>query len=199
MSIWQIILTGLGGSAILAWLVKKIITHFLDKDVQAYKIRLQAISDQKLESFKTELRLIEYRSTKLHEKRAGVIENIYQKLIKTDKLADKFISSAGRVSKAELQILACEATSCRDDFHEYFKNNQIYFDEQLCKKISDFDDSLVALMIRVEAPNAFTDATSLEMLKAKDESLQKLMTQAHPIRDELAKQFRLILGVIEKP
>ncbi|MGD0059201.1 MAG: hypothetical protein ABSD58_07260 [Verrucomicrobiia bacterium] len=61
MNVWQTIITALGGTALLlgavAWLVKKIVVHFLDKDVEAYKVKMLADAGRQLEAFKAELRL----------------------------------------------------------------------------------------------------------------------------------------------
>ena len=54
---WQEIIKSLGGLAILAgmlgWLIKSIITHFLSKDVEAYKTKL----GEEVEQFKAQINL----------------------------------------------------------------------------------------------------------------------------------------------
>jgi len=103
------------------------------------------------------------------------------------------------VSQDELRKLASEAKSAVDDFYNYFDPNRIYLDEKLCKEIDDYHSHVLFPIAHVEATALLTDATAVEMSKAKENSLRDLMTKAHPIRDQLAKEFRLILGVIEKP
>jgi hypothetical protein len=67
---WTALLTNLGISGIflsaLAWLLKIIITHQLAKDV---------------EIFKRELQFQQIRFSRLHERRAEVIHELYKKII----------------------------------------------------------------------------------------------------------------------
>lgn len=45
-------------SAILAWLIRSLVTHFLSKDVESYKLQLQSEAATELEKLKHQLRLV---------------------------------------------------------------------------------------------------------------------------------------------
>ena len=86
----------LGGTAIaiaaIGWLVRSLIGHFLSKDVESFKQRLQSESTVELERLRHSLRLIASEREKqvhlLHERRAEVIAELYARL-------KEFVGAAG--------------------------------------------------------------------------------------------------------
>lgn len=58
---WSEFIVGVGGSALLlaaaGWLTKSIISHFLSKDVENYKLALKATTDLRIEEFRSSLRM----------------------------------------------------------------------------------------------------------------------------------------------
>jgi len=89
----------IGGSTVLigavAWLTRSIIVHFLSKDIENYKMRLKAETDQKLEELRNSFRMRafehETRFLRLHEKRAEILAELYKKLVEAASAARVFV------------------------------------------------------------------------------------------------------------
>lgn len=124
------IINFLGGSAILisaiAWLVRSLVVHHLNKDVDIFKNNLQHTS--KVEAHKLSL---------LHEKRAEVVAELYQLLIEFVSAAHSFASPieyAGEASKDEKGILYQQHAA---KFRNYYIKNKIYFSRSICNAVDD--------------------------------------------------------------
>ena len=89
---WQEVLTNVfatvgGGGVVLGaagWLTKKLIDSQLARETEAFKIRLQGDANVEVERLKSSLQMTtlehQVRFSKLHEKRAEVIAEVYAKL-----------------------------------------------------------------------------------------------------------------------
>ena len=83
---WINLLNNIGifavSSGFFIWLVKKIFEVFIDKDIEKYKDKL----NQELQKFKNELKIVEIEKqvayTRLHNDRAELIKQLYQKVVK---------------------------------------------------------------------------------------------------------------------
>ena len=134
----------IGGTAvaigIVGWLVRSLIKHFLDKDVELFRQSLQSQAAVELEKLKHELRLAavsyEKQVTLLQEKRASVIAELYSKLIDFLDAAESFVSLVGfsgeRSKTDKAKVLAEKAA----EFMGYFARNRIYFNEELCEMVT---------------------------------------------------------------
>ena len=204
MSIWGTILTALGGAAMVlgavAWLVREIIVRILDKDVESYKTKLQGESDKKLEELKSELRMVEFRSSKLHEKRAEVVAELYGRLVRAIDMAYDFVFSGISAEPPGVKERAKKAEEAIKDLIAYYGAHRIYFDSQICEQL----DALILALSHatmgfdtmVVVSNQLPDKADL--FQIRKESLQQIKREAAPIRLALEREFRQILGVIEK-
>ena len=193
MGVWETIVTALGGAAILvgaaAWLAKKVIVHFLDKDIEAYKVKLQADTERELEAFKTELRLTEFRSTRLHEERARIIAELYSRLVKLANIADRFLADMKLGLKPE--ATAEKAYPIEREFHQYFQLHRIYFSEELSQRVTDYHAYVQSGLMSIDMPQ-MDDSKSGQLRDAYSNIVEK----AEPIRRQLEGEFREILGVV---
>src|SRR5690606_27647479 len=102
MAAWQTIVLALGGNlalvAVLGWLSKSLISQLLAKDIESFKIALKSESESASEKLRHELEkaMIEHqvRFSKLHEKRAEVIAELYSLLVQAYWDLQSFVSPA---------------------------------------------------------------------------------------------------------
>ena len=70
--------------AAIAWLLKSALAAWIAKDAEKFKATLKADADREIESLKHSLQMIatehQVRFSKMHERRAEVIEDLYKKL-----------------------------------------------------------------------------------------------------------------------
>jgi len=189
-------------SAILAWLIRSLVTHLLSKDVESYKHTLQSEAATELERLKHQLRLAaaehEKQTSLLHEKRASVIAELYSKMIDFLGAAESFVSrwefEGGPLKPEKAKILGQKA----HEFRRYFIHHRIYFTEDLCSKVEALVEAVnsPALKYRVWL-RAVEDGenTSGEYHKAWNEAWEAMKDKVPPLEVAVRREFRTLLGV----
>lgn len=146
MEVWQTVILALGGNvallAVLGWLSKSLVSQLLAKDIEGYKASLKSESDAALQQLRHNLEksTIEHqvRFSKLHEKRAEVIAELYGLLVQAYWDISSFASPmewAGEPDKKEKYVTAMNASA---DFYRFFEKHKIYLPEVLCLQIDEF-------------------------------------------------------------
>ncbi len=180
-----------GGSAVLlaavGWLIRSIILHSLNKDIEIHK-----------ETIRAEIA----RSSRLHEERAIVIRDIYAYLVDLIEKTHSFVHPAemiGEPSKEEKQELVLKALL---KFKDHFEKNKIYLSPDLCKRIQEFADSFVnpAAKFATFKRMSKTDATGQIAKEFHDswfEAFDKMEKDVPQARAALEDEFREIMGIHE--
>jgi hypothetical protein len=96
---WQEIFTTVGSTAVTVaaatFLTKSVINHLFTRDVEKFKAGLKADADIEIEKLKHSLEKIavehQVRFSKLHEKRAEVIADLYARLVDAERTGDHFV------------------------------------------------------------------------------------------------------------
>ena len=135
MELWQALLVALGGNAalllVLGYVGRSIFNHALNKALEKFKGQLQLAAKEH-----------EIRFSKLHEKRAEVIAELYKLLTKAAWEAESFTSRmdwVGKPGKKEKYILAAKAI---DDYFLFFDQHRIYLSSGLRGQLEEFADKL---------------------------------------------------------
>lgn len=208
MSTLEIILTSIGGSAILfaivGWLVKSIISQLLEKDFEHFKLNLQANAQMELEKFKAELKRSSYEHQitfgKLHEKRAEIIADLYAKIIdlqdSVEVYARNLLGVTSEKNKENLKVIWMAA----DSFKECYNKNKIFLSEGMCELIEDLNNNLsstvseLSMHLEMEEMTAETDP----LYRAWEKAEQEIADKVSIIRRDIENDFRKLLGVIQK-
>jgi len=132
------------------------------------------------------------RFSKLHEKRAEVIAELYSRLYDYYWAVCAFLKDHQTTSPDEKEIKKIDDKSYI--FSDYFYKHQIYFDEDLGSKIEKIIPTLYSAYVPLERGDN-NDASSKENWKKCAEIVDK---QFPKIKDSLERDFRKILGVAEK-
>lgn len=146
MELWQALLLGFGGNAVLlvvlGWLARSLGSQILAKDLEKFKHSLSAASAEASERLKHELQLVAHehqvRFSKLHERRAEVIESLYALLVEAQWAGQSFASAAefaGEPSKPEKYTKAMNALA---EFFRAFDKTRIFLPEHVCQQLDDF-------------------------------------------------------------
>ena len=123
---WTEVLKFVGGIAVLlavvAWLIRSLIRHLLSKDIERYKFDLKREADKELALIKAALNIealtYQIRFSKLHDRRADIIERLYKKIVA--------LETAAACLKAEFHM----------DEDEELKQKYITNQNLIIKKIS---------------------------------------------------------------
>lgn len=198
------ILTSTGMSAFVVWLAKSWISerlknsikHEYDEKLETHKIELRSQSDIEIEKLKSQLgvtaREHEIRFILLHEKRAEVLAETYALLRALDKGLRDYVSmfeSTAGPSREERRDVAADAHAA---FQLYYVSKLIFFPEETANRLETIDQQLVTsfniFAIQVDTSNG-PDKTKTWM-----EVNNKIESEIKPALDELANEFRKLLG-----
>ena len=196
----------LGGAVIVVaavgWLVRSLIAHFLSKDIELFKQRIQSESTVELERVKHELRLLasehEKRVHLLQERRAETIAELYSKLIDFLGAAESFASPAewsGEPSKEEKAKKLGEQAAA---FRGYFLRNRIYFTKDICQKFEDLFQEVhgSALRFRMWLTHAEDrDQSAAQLHEAWFAAWDVMKDKVPPLVAAIEGEFRTLLGV----
>jgi hypothetical protein len=203
---WQQVLTTIGSTSVIvsvfAFLTKSVINHWLTRDAEKFKARLKADADMEIEKLKNSLQMVavehQVRFSKLHEKRAEIIADLYGRLVDAERIGDHFVKVAawddekGRESYEETNRNLL-------DLYYFVEKNGIYLPESVCELLTNFVLAIRSSAIgmhfyaRVESttPNQAFVEQRATVLKQAFESFQDKIPAA---RKALQSEFRTMLG-----
>jgi len=202
--IWQILvtfLTGAGVFAAVAWLVKSALAAWIAKDAEKFKASLQANADKEIESLKHSLEMIatehQVRFSKMHERRAEIIEELYKRLTALNLHGEQFvITSENNPTPYQAEKFA----EMKDELREVFlftEQHRFYLPESVCamvdKHLGQLRNSVLRAGIygRIENPNERTIQQSNDAFTKVYEEFE---TDIPAARKSLEAAFRKIIG-----
>ncbi|MEK6698734.1 MAG: hypothetical protein AABZ10_06800 [Nitrospirota bacterium] len=207
MDAWQTVLLAFGGNAallaVLGLLGKSLLEKLIARDTKRFETDLKAKSDAAIEQLRSDLQIrsIEHqvRFSRLHEKRATVIAELYGHLVETLWEAESFLSPMEWVGEPDRQEKHRIAMNKLVDFFQYFDKHRIYLPEEICA-------SLEALVLKVRShviafgvyvrfhDQSLNDHTREQKEKAWSEGWDAIKNQVPQARKLLEEEFRTLLG-----
>jgi hypothetical protein len=138
------------------------------------------------------------RFSKLHEKRAEIIAELYSRAVELQKKGGRYVLQIGG-QEPEEQFE--EVRNTMYEFHDFFDKHRIYLPERACSVLSAFDDAVTTSVFRfhhyseIKVNNVY--GTTPGALKQRDEAIrgayQALERSPQPLK-ALEDAFRTILG-----
>jgi hypothetical protein len=186
----QAVWIALGGNAaflvVLAFLGRKLIVHWLDKDFERSKERIASESAQQLarteaalrlagntevERLKSELAVIAAEHSillsRLQDRRAEVIDELYGKLAIAIREITSFVNvmeMAGEPPKAEKGKRAADAYNA---FIEYFDRKKVWLPADCCAKVEELRVKMLGPMIQFDVYRNVPDSAPEHVQKQK--------------------------------
>ena len=148
METWQTILLAFGGNAallaVLGLLGKSLLEKVLTRDTKRFETELRAQTDAAIERLRHELQLNTIRFTRLHEKVAETVAEVYALLrAYLYAVADYtrvWESVNEPLTKAQRRDLVQQRIK---EFREYFGKRQIFLPRDVTTRIREFDEKLL--------------------------------------------------------
>jgi DNA-directed RNA polymerase subunit F len=193
MSIFEIILASIGGTAVLftavGWLVKSIISQFLEKDLERFKADLARSAYEHQITF-----------GKLHEKRAEIIADLYAKIVALQNSVEVFVRNVIGVTPKKNEENLKTIWKAADSFKDCYRKNKIYFSEDVCELIEDLNTNLSSPVSELSMHlEMLGNSDQIELVyQAWEKAEQKISDKAEIIRREIETEFRKILGGNQK-
>lgn len=209
MEAWQTVLLAFGGNAallaVLGILGKSLLDKMIARDTKQFEAELQAKSNATIEYLKNELQLhtIEHqvRFSRLHEKRATVIADIYSHLVEMLWEAESFLSPMEWVGEPSKEEKHATATARLVDFYRYFDKHRIYLPSEICLSLENLLLEVRSHVIKFGTYVKYKSISSNERTmeekeKAWNEGWDAIKNQVPLARQKLEDEFRLLLGAV---
>ena len=207
---WQDVITNVcvtagGGGAFLlaaAWLIKTLLNHGLAQDAEIFRTQLRADADKEIERLKNSLQMVavehQVRFSKLHEKRADVIADLYKRLVDALWQGQMFVrSSEANPSPAQLgEYLKTEREV--SDLFRFIEQHRIYLPDSVCtlldKFVAQVRQHVVAAGVFGSVKN-WNEQTLQQSHDAFTKAYEEFENDIPAARKALEIEFRKMLGV----
>jgi hypothetical protein len=201
MTILTKILGALGGGYVLyllvVWIIKRVVDASLQRRADEFRILLQRDVDLQVESLKVSLGVIAYeqqvRFSKLHEKRAEIIAELYSQIVELPSYAWKFILQSP--SDVEQARIASDKVRETDLF---VAKNRIYFPPDVCELLDKFVWTLRSMITHVQVYWKDRSYLTPQMIEQQNAVMLKAVTQLESevpaLTKNLENEFRSLLG-----
>jgi hypothetical protein len=202
---WTEVFVKLGGSglflAAVGWLIRTILTDRLARDAEEFKTKLQTDADAQMEHLKTSLQMTalehQVRFSKLHEKQAEVIAEVYSQVVIVSRNATRFIMTSEGSPIEELRANYKATTTDIDKLIVMIDTRRIYIPANACELLDKFSRAMGRTVFSAGAPARF-NSQDPRVQQANYDALTKAMNVAASdfpiILSELEQEFRRILG-----
>jgi hypothetical protein len=176
---WLILLTFLGKSLIANW---------LSKDVEQLKGRIAAQNIEK-----------QIVLSRINEKRAEAISQIYLGLMSYVDDAKKFVHQAEHVDEEKRDELLNSISDSANYFREIYRSNHLYLSKTTCKNIQTvFREAQIPVHQYIFALGTYVsqgEAAKESYVKEFHSAFVSFADKIPPILEDLESQFRELLGV----
>lgn len=184
-TILQVLLQVVVGS-VMATVVGVILRFYLDSKTERLRADLESAAFER-----------QIRYSKLHEKRAEVVEEVYSRLARTHRDFESMASPlefAGAPSKEQKMKLAAESAN---SFQMYFEEHRIFLEAHLCADLHGFSRKLSEAFAAFRRSqdsqaDAFYRAQGVDKW---DEAWKVVTDEISRLRDAIEDSFRGLLGV----
>ncbi len=189
MKLWQTLLVAVGGNAVLlallAFLGRSLIGAYLARAAEQFKAGLQRAAVEH-----------EVRFSRLHQKRAEVLAELYRLLAVAVWKVEAFLSPLELAGGPDKQQLVEQAWNAIAAYHRCFDENRIYFSAKLCGSLESFASELRGPVMlvwsyrQIEAP---TGETRERMLDVWNAQWLRVKNEVPKLRAGIEAEFRQIL------
>jgi len=186
-------LASLGGGVVIvyafsSWLGRLWADRLMAKETAKHTQELERLrSDLRKVAFESEVRF-----SKLHEKRAEIIAELYSKLVVYVRSGENYLYGGHHDKKYEAYIESFK------DLTVFLERSEIYFSDSLCKGLSDFVFKVKQHTDEKFVMQGYTPQTPAEIEESKKmlKSRWKAITEELPLlKKQLTDEFRSLLGV----
>lgn len=203
---WQSVLTYILGNATLlavfGWVGKSLIEKRLVADSKRLEADLKSKADSTIEQLKSELQrqTLEHqiKFSKLHEKRASVISELYALLSETLRAAESFLSPLQYGDNSHMLNKYKIAMDKSAELYIFFDNHRLYLPESigtiLEQLLSDVRGYVIKLGVYFEIDeHRLQEHTMRDQLEVWNAGWDAIKNQVPKVRRNLEQEFRLLL------
>lgn len=226
MELWQSILLAFGGNAalllVLGFLGRSLLVNLMTRDAARFQIELKARTDSEIERLKSELkaradseierlkselqiRALEHgvKFSKLHDRRAKVIADVYEKLVSVLQSSERFLNPGRWRSEARIPSSVDFSTATREilDSLGFLNRHRLYLPEAVAEQVGRLlreireQLSTSGQWTKLQIPEELLTQEDRAM-RAEDaqQAYDAIQKQIKPAKLALEEAFRGLLG-----
>jgi len=200
------LLGDLGVFGLAMWFIQMLLSKSADRKFERYKTELdqkarefQLFLDTKLEIYKVELNLQNYKATKIYEQQLNIIIDLHKKLtILSRKMAiipivlmNNIAEGTIETEKKEIDTVA-EAMIAYDNFLLFYQDNLIFFPQNIVDKTNDIIGEYSQTFISYVSKKGTENKITFEQAHT---SAKRITNEIKQALDLLTFEFKSLLGV----
>jgi hypothetical protein len=211
---WQDVIittfTTVGGTGVAlaagTYLLRTSVTQWMTRDAEKFKAQLKSDADSEIERLKHSLQVAavehQVRFSSLHERRAQVIAEVYERLARVYEESRIFTQTGVYATYSSLQFEHySKVYKSNYDLFLFVQYRRIYLPADVCRLL---DNCLQAMNRAVIDANVYSQVESVnsdQMMREKHEALRNvhtaIMEDVPKMKGLLEAEFRKILGETE--
>jgi hypothetical protein len=192
----------LGGNAVflavVAFLGKSIITHWLNKDIERFKSDIRGAADIELAKLRGALEIAANEHSillsRLQDNRAKVIDELYGRLAAAIEAMTRYLGVFGSLDNSPTEEKAKGAAEAINAFVEYFDQKRVWLPPECCAKVETLKQGLRQRFVEFDVNRGFGVKSgkpfSDEWRKLWSDVTQDLVP---PAREALESEMRRLL------
>jgi len=200
------LLGNLGIFGLAMWFIQLLLSKSADRKFERYKSELdqktnefQFFLDSKLETYKNELNLQNYKANKIYEQQLTIIIEIHKKLTILNRkmaimpivLMKNITERTEETEKKEIGAVS-EAIIAYDEFLSFYQDNLIFIPQNIVDKINgilkDYSQNVLSYITKKGTENGITFEQALA-------SAERIPIEIKQALDLLTFEFKSLLGV----
>ncbi len=200
------LLRDLGIFGMFMWFIQMLLSKSASKQFESYKNELnktliehQSLFDNRLELYKTELNLQNYKATKIYEQQLSIIIELHKKLLTLNQemavmIIVRMKNLMEKTAESEEKDLSqiAKTGAFYDDFLKFFQQNILFIPQDTADKIDLIIKEYVSNILNLIMKKGTTEDLSLEEVQSLG---LKLRTEIKETIEILKIDFRKLLGV----
>jgi hypothetical protein len=193
VELWQSLLVAFGGNAalllVLGFFGRSLMTSVLARDIEQFKASLQVAAVEH-----------EVRFSKLHDKRAEVLADLYRLLVAATWQTTTFSSPMQWVGDPDKKTQYVTAMNAISEYFRFFDQHRIWLPSTLCAPLENFAKTLrtptitLGVYLQIDEPNT---NTAKERTDAWTTAWDSVQNDVPKLRIAIEAEFRSLLGAGE--
>lgn len=154
MTTVEAIVIAFGGSvaliSVLAYLARSLLSQLLAKDLKRFEMQLSQTSIAAADELKHRLSLVAHehhiRFSRLHERQAQVLEEIYAKLLDFEDASAVLELANNNTSEHQLEFFLRRAEDSGREIAQYIRRHEIYLPQETSAKLQSLLEKVTGLL-----------------------------------------------------
>ncbi len=194
----------LGIFGLAMWFVQMLLSKSADRKFETYKMELdnktrefQATLDSKMELYKAELNLQNYKSTQVYERQLNVIIDLHKKLIKLTRemhIMTSFMKEVISDAEREEAERVKNAAESYNDFMLFYQDNLIFLPKDTVYKLNGIKDDYWSSHNDYTFGRRYGSANEYTFSLLK-EAGNRVREKIQPAVEQLVLDFKQLIGV----